>query len=95
MSYTLAEAQCPTPFAEVLIARLATGLKSADREPFRLAAESALAARPLRCWGTARSTALSTHLGAKLRIAWLLIEQLRRRFEHRLQVRLAGREDRR
>ena len=33
-------------FAEVLIARLATGLESADREPFRLAAESALAALP-------------------------------------------------
>jgi hypothetical protein len=33
-------------FAEVLIARLATGLESADREPFRLAAESALAAMP-------------------------------------------------
>jgi hypothetical protein len=31
-------------FAEVLIARLATGLESVDREPFRLAAESALAA---------------------------------------------------
>jgi hypothetical protein len=33
-------------FAEVLIARLATGLESADREPFRLAAEGALAALP-------------------------------------------------
>jgi hypothetical protein len=30
----------------VLIARMATGLKSADREPFRLAAESALGALP-------------------------------------------------
>ena len=34
-------------FAEVLIARLATGLESADREPFRLAAERAR--RPAPC----------------------------------------------
>lgn len=47
MSHTLAEAAAaPSDFAESLIARLATGLHSADREPFRLAAESALAALP-------------------------------------------------
>jgi hypothetical protein len=45
MSHTLAEAAtAPSGFAESLIARLATGLDSADREPFRLAAETALAA---------------------------------------------------
>jgi hypothetical protein len=47
MSHTLAEAAAaPSDFAEYLIARLATGLDSADREPFRLAAESALATLP-------------------------------------------------
>ena len=47
MSYPLAEAAAaPSDFAESLIARLATGLDSADREPFRLAAETALAALP-------------------------------------------------
>ncbi|HEY1865329.1 MAG TPA: hypothetical protein VGG77_16940, partial [Roseiarcus sp.] len=47
MSHTLAEAAtAPSDFAEYLIARLATGLDSADREPFRLAAETALAALP-------------------------------------------------
>jgi hypothetical protein len=47
MSHTLAEAAtAPSDFAESLIARLATGLDSADREPFRLAAETALAALP-------------------------------------------------
>jgi hypothetical protein len=47
MSYTLAKTAAePSDFAEYLIARLATGLDSADREPFRLAAESAVAALP-------------------------------------------------
>jgi hypothetical protein len=47
MSYTLAEAAAtPSDFAEYLIARLATGLDSADREPFRVAAQSALADLP-------------------------------------------------
>ena len=52
MSYTLAKAAAaPSDFAEYLIARLATGLDSADREPFRLAAESALAALPPQSLG--------------------------------------------
>jgi hypothetical protein len=52
MSYTFAEAAAaPSDFAEYLIARLATGLDSADREPFRLAAESALAALPPQSLG--------------------------------------------
>ena len=52
MSHTLAEAAAaPSDFAECLIARLATGLNSADREPFRLAAESALATLPPQSLG--------------------------------------------
>ena len=52
MSYPLAEAAAaPSDFAESLIARLATGLDSADREPFRLAAESALATLPPQSLG--------------------------------------------
>jgi hypothetical protein len=52
MSHTLAEAAAaPSDFAESLIARLATGLGSADREPFRLAAESALATLPPQSLG--------------------------------------------
>ena len=51
-SYTLAEAAAaPSDFAECLVARLATGLNSADREPFRLAAESALATLPPQSLG--------------------------------------------
>jgi hypothetical protein len=51
-SYTLAKpAAAPSDFAEYLIARLATGLDYADREPFRLAAESALATLPPQSLG--------------------------------------------
>jgi hypothetical protein len=52
MSYTLARSgAAPSDFAEYLIARLATRLDSADREPFRLAAESALATLPPQSLG--------------------------------------------
>jgi hypothetical protein len=52
MSHTLVEAAAaPSDFAESLIARLATGLDSADREPFRLAGESALATLPPQSLG--------------------------------------------
>jgi hypothetical protein len=52
MSYTLAEAAAaPSDFAECLIARLAARLDSAYRQPFRLAAESALATLPPQSLG--------------------------------------------
>jgi hypothetical protein len=47
MSNALDEvAAAPSDFAEYLIARLATGLDCADREPFRVGAERALADLP-------------------------------------------------
>jgi hypothetical protein len=65
MSHTLAEAAtAPSGFAESLIARLATGLDSADREPFRWPPRPRSPPCPLRCWGTARSTAWSSRSGA-------------------------------